>query len=200
MSEVKRAAALGLALAAAACRPGARAEATGSGGAAGLDAGLERPCGLPGAACAPDEFCAFDRRLCGKGARPGQCQKRPTDCRAERYAPVCGCDGKIRATECEAHAAGSDLDVNGACRELVPDWITCGARLCDAHTSYCEIVLSDVVDPPTDYTCKPLPPACVPEGGVARSCDCFPAGTRCLSFCGYTETGGLAGFHLTCRL
>jgi hypothetical protein len=57
-----------------------------------------------------------------------------------------------------------------------------------------------VFELPTDYTCKPLPPACVPEGDVARACDCFPAGTRCGSFCGHVPTGGIDGFHLTCRL
>ena len=80
------------------------------------------------------------------------------------------------------------------------DRIACGPKLCDARASYCEIVLSDVAVPPTDYTCKPLPAACVPDGDRARPCDCFPKGTRCLSFCGYIESEGVEGFHLTCRL
>jgi hypothetical protein len=150
-------------------------------------------------ACAASEYCAFEPRLCGKGKSPGTCKPRPSACR-DPVAPVCGCDGKIHATECEAHAAGIDLDVNGRCRDTVPDWVACGPTLCDAHTRYCEIVLSDVAELPTDFTCKPLPTACLPEGGTARTCACFPRGTRCGSFCGVTETGGLSGFHLTCRL
>ena len=164
-------------------------------GALALDAGEARGCD----ACAADEHCAFTPGLCGKGKRPGACRPRPTECHEAR-APVCGCDGKAHGSECEARAAGIDLDANGGCRERIPGWIACGPRYCDAHTSYCEIVLSDVFELPTDYTCKPLPAACVPEGDVARSCDCFPAGTRCLSFCGYIPSGGLKGFHLTCRL
>jgi hypothetical protein len=113
---------------------------------------------------------------------------------------VCGCDGSVYGSACDAFARGIDLDANGRCRETIPDWIACGPRFCDARTSYCEIVLSDVFELPTDYTCKPLPPACVPEGGVAHGCDCFPVGTRCLSFCGDIESGGVRGFHLTCRL
>ena len=162
------------------------------------DAGAARAC-TTNAACAPTEYCAFEPRLCGKGARPGVCRARPLECH-EAYAPVCGCDGKIARSECEAHAAGIDLDVNGRCPERVPGWIACGARLCDAHTSYCEIILSDVVELPTDYTCKPLPPACVPQGDIAQKCSCFPAGTRCSSFCGNIPTGPLDGLRLTCRL
>src|SRR5206468_11719197 len=123
----------------------------------------------------------------------------PEGCHDAR-APVCGCDGKVYGSECEARARGVDLDVTGRCKELVRDWIGCGARFCDARTSYCEIVLSDVFELPTDYACKPLPQACVPDGRVARSCDRFPKGTRCSSFCGDIESGGLTGFHLTCRL
>lgn len=161
------------------------------------DAGAARVCSAT-AACAPDEYCAFEPRLCGKGAHPGVCRARAAECH-EAFAPVCGCDGKISRSEWEAHAAGLDLDVTGACRDRVPGWIACGARLCDARLSYCEIVLSDVAELPTDYTCKPLPKACLPEGDVAQKCACFPDGTRCSSFCGYIPTGTLDGFHLTCR-
>jgi hypothetical protein len=104
----------------------------------------------------------------------------------------------VYATECEASAAGVDLDVNGGCKERVADWMPCGPRFCDAKTSYCELILSDVFELPTDHTCKPLPPGCLADAG--RTCACFPAGTKCGSFCGAFETGGVKGFHLTCRL
>ena len=157
-------------------------------------------CDASGATCASNEYCVFEPRLCGKGKKPGTCRPKPTQC-PDTYSPICACDGKIYPNECRARAAGVDLDVTGTCRERVPDWMACGARLCNAHTSYCEIVLSDVFELPTDYTCKPLPKACIPSGDAALpTCACFPAGTRCLSFCGPIETGGLSGFHLTCRL
>ncbi|MGD0526399.1 MAG: hypothetical protein ABSE49_14705 [Polyangiaceae bacterium] len=151
------------------------------------------------AACPADAYCAYTPRLCGKGKKPGVCTPRPPGCDGATD-PVCGCDGQVYEGACAAHAAGVDLAVNGGCSRRVPDWIPCGAAYCDARRSYCEIVLSDVAELPTDYTCKPLPAACRDDGGATPSCDCFPAGTRCLSFCGHVETGGVTGFHLTCRL
>lgn len=178
---------------------GERGERDAGGDASGDAVGTGRPCGVSGSDCAPEEYCAFTPRLCGKGKRPGVCRRKPSAC-GDAYGPVCGCDRKVYGSACEANAAGIDLAVNGGCAAKVPDWIACGPTFCNARTHYCEIVLSDVFELPTDSTCKPLPPACVPEGGAARTCDCFPEGTRCRSFCGHLENGGVAGFHLTCRL
>jgi hypothetical protein len=150
-------------------------------------------------ACAEGSYCAFSPGLCGKGKRAGMCKERPRACTDER-APVCGCDGHVYESACDASAHGVDLAANGGCGAKVAGWVACGPRYCDARVSYCEIVLSDVFELPTDYTCKPLPQACAPAGGAAASCDCFPEGTRCRSFCGHVATGGAEGFHLTCRL
>ena len=152
------------------------------------------------AACGAGQYCDFQPGLCGLGKTPGECQPRPEKC-AAASDPVCGCDHQKYDNECAAHAAGVDLDVNGGCKTLLADYAACGSHFCDTRKSYCEIVLSDVTELPSDYTCKPFPPSCQVVAGAAPDCSCFPAGTRCLSFCGPIQTGGgVKGLHLTCRL
>jgi len=174
-----------------------------------LDAGRGAPSGAlavdaggchSNADCSEDTYCEFTPGLCGKGKKAGKCRPRPTACN-EAYSPVCGCDGRNYDDPCSAHAAGADLAVMGGCKENIANFAPCGRRYCDVRTSYCEVFLSDVFDLPTDYFCRPLPPACVPADGDARTCDCFPAGTRCLKFCGPLPTAphAMSGFHLTCQ-
>ena len=111
---------------------------------------------------------------------------------------MCGCDGVIYASDCAARAAGADLDVEGKCGSNKPGWLPCGAHYCDPKTSYCELVLSDVRALPSDYTCRPLPSGCNPSPSAQAACGCFPHGTRCKNFCSVIDTGGGAGFRLTC--
>lgn len=201
MTHLLRVAAVCLAIAAATCACRSKSDDAASGAigtlAARVDAGDRPRACSPGSPCLAGEYCAYDPQICGKGAHPGTCRPIPTGCTGQ--APVCGCDGNVYPNECAAHAARVDLDTAGGCPADVPDYIHCGPRFCNAHDQYCEIYISDVVDPPTDYECKPLPPSCVPRGGAARTCDCFPVGTPCLSFCGPMPTGGLHGLHLTCQ-
>jgi hypothetical protein len=157
------------------------------------------PC-LSNASCPVDQFCSFSPGLCGRGPTPGVCRPRPLAWPPER-TPVCGCDGKVYQNETQAHMEGVDLAVTGGCQQVVVDWAPCGPRYCDVRTSYCEIYLSDVFEIPTTYTCRPLPPSCLPgpDGFPPRTCDCFPASTPCHTFCGPLPTGGIPGFHLTCQ-
>jgi hypothetical protein len=147
------------------------------------------------AACSPAQYCAFAPGSCGAGL--GTCRDKPRAC-SEAYAPVCGCDGEVYPNACSAHAARVDLDVRRGCRRVIPDYLPCGAHYCDARRSYCEIYLSDVAELPSEHSCRALPEACLP-GPAAPSCDCFPAGTPCLAFCGPLPSGGTLGFHLTCQ-
>ncbi len=68
--------------------------------------------------------------------------------------------------------------------------IACGSGSCDASTSYCEVIQSDVLELPSDFTCQPLPRAC----SESKDCSCFPRGTRCSDFCSASR----GAFRLTC--
>lgn len=151
------------------------------------------------AACGPDEYCAFEPELCGKGRRPGNCRKRPLDCLGAARSPVCGCDGKVYDNACAAHLGGIDLAVLGGCGTRMPSWMPCGKQFCDTRKDYCAIYLSDVFELPTDYFCRPLPASCSSGDGRIPSCDCFPSDVACRSFCGIAATDGSPGFHLTCQ-
>jgi hypothetical protein len=69
---------------------------------------------------------------------------------------------------------------------------------CDARTTYCETIKTDVPALPSNYTCKDLPEPCKSVSGkAAPTCACFPKGTRC-DFCAAEDRQGTAGFWRTC--
>ncbi len=84
--------------------------------------------GLQGAACSAGEYCVFPNPSdCGVADQTGTCQTKPQAC-DDVYAPVCGCDGKDHANECEAAAAGVGVMHTGKC-DPNSSGTTCGGKL-----------------------------------------------------------------------
>lgn len=64
--------------------------------------------------CADTEYCDWDGDSCGASDAPGACRPRPDNC-APRREPVCGCDGLVYDSPCEANLAGSDVAASNTC-------------------------------------------------------------------------------------
>lgn len=79
------------------------------------DSGVAVPCGGPyGNSCGPTEYCEFGPyNICGANG-PGTCEPRPVSC-PYGGSTVCGCDGSSYPNECEANAAGTDVQAQGSC-------------------------------------------------------------------------------------
>jgi hypothetical protein len=154
-------------------------------GGLGGDAGSGGPCGFGGDFdCPPDEFCDFGRNQCGADDVPGICRKRPQNC-DDIADPVCGCDNRIYSNECDANAAGVDVNAFGSC-PVPAGRFACGFRLCEQSFEYCQRVGSDIGGEPDGFSCRPLPPC-----GGDVTCGCLQdAGEPCAENCtGSAQTG-----------
>ncbi len=63
--------------------------------------------------CAQTEYCAKPAGNCNTFLA-GTCEDRPQMC-PPLYSPVCGCDGTTYGSECDASAAGVNVDYAGEC-------------------------------------------------------------------------------------
>ena len=145
--------------------------------------------GKLGKACLPNEYCDYPADACSFADESGACTLRPVGC-PDIYSPTCACDGTVYGSQCDAAAAGADLNLNGTCTPPTGKF-SCGAGFCDVGLSYCEHDISDVGGVPSTYGCKPLPPSC----GNPATCGCL-ANVVCGSSCMASKDG--AGLVVTC--
>ena len=71
--------------------------------------------GIAGFQCAAGLYCDFKPPArCGAGDMTGLCRKAPEVC-AQIFKPVCGCDGKTYANNCQRRVAGIGKVKDGPC-------------------------------------------------------------------------------------
>src|SRR3984957_983979 len=80
-------------------------------------ANLDEACGGPDhITCNSALYCQLPAGQCSSPDTAGTCLKAPDFCmRVSR--PVCGCNGKTYANECEARKARVAIDTTGACKK-----------------------------------------------------------------------------------
>lgn len=96
----------------------------------------ERVCGgISGVdACLAGELCDYpDGSFCGGDDSLGRCVSRPTDCPEPGGLAVCGCDGRIYSSACEAHRQGIDVRSEGRCPDPMAYEVARADRDCAPH-------------------------------------------------------------------
>jgi hypothetical protein len=83
-------------------------------------ANLDEACGGKDAiTCNSALWCQKSAGQCSVADAPGKCDKAPSFCmRVSR--PVCGCNGKTYANDCERQRVRVQLDHAGACKKETP--------------------------------------------------------------------------------
>ena len=123
--------------------------------------------------CPGDRFCRIGNGNCRLRAaeQDGFCMHEPTVCDLSYY-PVCGCDGRTYANECNAFSSGQNVQHSGECNVSPTTRIRPGG-VCQIGVDVCEDGYSCI-----NGRCA-IPP--IPQGGACNSGDTCANGFVCLN-------------------
>lgn len=161
-----------------------------------------RECGLRGyAPCPAGQFCDWGDQSCGTRSDPGVCRESPKTCEPASRT-VCGCDGYVYESGCDAQRYGVDQWSEDACGQRrgerchAEGSLACGPGLrCDFSAVECgENNPEGVCVPDVNSQCSSeLDPECGCDGQTYRNrCHRQEAGVG-LAFEGSCATGGSGG-------
>lgn len=134
------------------------------------------PCVSNDECTAANEYCAKNPGDCDGN---GDCKVRPDAC-YDLWAPVCGCDSKTYGNDCEAAAAGINIQYQGECRPEACFYNSmcemdeyCVFEPCEIETGYCA---------PRPFACDEVDdPVCGCDMSTySNSCEAAVAGTSVL--------------------
>jgi hypothetical protein len=125
-------------------------------------------------------YCAFPEGTCGQNAS-GKCTPLPQKC-GLTFSTVCGCDGKVYGSACEAAVAGISVVGAGACigspcSGQPPD----PAAAC-AGNGFCEFPPGSCGDQGQVGTCTSRPQACVQPDATVCGCNGMTYSNDCSAY------------------
>ena len=118
-----------------------------------------------GPQCPAGEIFWFVDGSCGRASSAGACGAVTTGCYSENL--VCGCDGTVYQTVCEANEARVDITFADQCAAPQGTY-ACGTDFCARYTTYCHELDYEGSDS-GDISCEPIPSECA----SAPSCECL---------------------------
>jgi hypothetical protein len=141
--------------------------------------------------CPPDMYCDYPDDMCSAADTPGTCVPRPDSCPIPRGGivgpPICGCDGQIYETECQAATSGSDVSILPAHCTPPEGTFRCGYTFCEIDQQYCVGMASGISGGQASYSCPVLPAECEPS----PDCDCLDGESCVGGTCEADDDGNL---------